>query len=322
MMSFSRVFRHPPRAARRKHRTAGSTRITLRMPTREPFNANWVFSFLGRRAFPGVETCMATRTGDGSGADRISVSRRDGALWLEMPGALADGTADVLARVRRVFDLDADPDAIDSHLLQSPAAHPGFASLRAFVFRGHGTPSKAPSGLSSGNRSASTVPPTWQPGSLRDSAPAGFRRPRRSQAPTWAQSGYPGRGLPRCDSWRARYSNGAMPSCSIHRRRAKHCSVSMASGPGPPNTWPCASPGTRTPFPPRTGPCARSSERTRATLCDVRRRGAPGVPTRSCTSGAVIPASGSDLWRLFQGRRARSRHQRGTDMYYTWQEVL
>ena len=121
---FSRVFRHPPRAARRKHRTAGSTRITLRMPTREPFNANWVFSFLGRRALPGVENVHGYTYRRRVGADRVSVSRRDGALWLEMPGALADGTADVLARVRRVFDLDADPDAIDSHLLQSPGSAP------------------------------------------------------------------------------------------------------------------------------------------------------------------------------------------------------
>lgn len=117
---FSRVFRQPPRAARRKPRTAGSSRISLRMPTREPFNADWVFSFLGRRALPDLENVHGHTYRRRVGGHCISVSRQDGALWLEVPDALADGTANVLARVRRVFDLDADPDAIDSHLLESP----------------------------------------------------------------------------------------------------------------------------------------------------------------------------------------------------------
>ena len=121
---FSRVFRHPPRAARRKRPTAGSSHIGLRMPTREPFNADWVFSFLGRRALPNLESMHGHTYRRRIGDHCISVSRRNGALWLEVPGALADGTADVLARVRRVFDLDADPNAIDSHLLESPECAP------------------------------------------------------------------------------------------------------------------------------------------------------------------------------------------------------
>ena len=121
---FSRVFHRPPRAARRKRVISGSSPVSLRLPTRQPFNADWVFSFLARRALPGLESVRGHTYRRRVDRHCISVSHRDGALWLEVPGALADRTSDVLARVRRVFDLDADPDAIDSHLLESPECVP------------------------------------------------------------------------------------------------------------------------------------------------------------------------------------------------------
>ena len=124
---FSRVFRRPPTAVRRKDASESSSRIRLRLPTREPFNADWVFAFLARRALAGLEGVHDQTYWRQVGDDRISVSHRDGALMLEVPGALADRTADILARVRRMFDLDADPTAIDSHLL----AFPEFARVHA-----------------------------------------------------------------------------------------------------------------------------------------------------------------------------------------------
>lgn len=117
---FLRVFRRPPRATRRKRAPAGVSRIRLRLPMREPFNADWVFSFLARRALPTLEDVQGHTYRRRIGDDHISVSRQDGALWLELPGALANRTADVLARIRRMFDLDADPEAIESHLLEFP----------------------------------------------------------------------------------------------------------------------------------------------------------------------------------------------------------
>lgn len=121
---FLRVFHRPPRAARRSRTREGTSPVRLRLPTREPFHAEWVFSFLARRALPDLERV------DGHSYQRridrhwISVSREDGALWLEVPGALANRTADILARVRRVFDLDADPETIDAHLLECPECAP------------------------------------------------------------------------------------------------------------------------------------------------------------------------------------------------------
>ena len=118
---FSRVFRRPPRKARRRPTHEDTSRVRLRLPTREPFHADWVFSFLARRALPGLERVDGHAYRRRIGRHCISVSRQDAALWLDVPGALAARTADVLTRVRRVFDLDADPNAIDSHLLESPA---------------------------------------------------------------------------------------------------------------------------------------------------------------------------------------------------------
>ena len=127
---FSRVFRCPPRAARRKRATVALSRIRLRLPTREPFNADWVFSFLARRALPGLESVQGHTYRRRVGDHHIAVSRRDQALWLEIPGALADQTADILARVRRMFDLDADPQAIESHLLRFPVFAPRVCAAR------------------------------------------------------------------------------------------------------------------------------------------------------------------------------------------------
>ncbi len=117
---FSRVFRRPPSAVRRKHASESASRIRLRLPAREPFDADWVFSFLARRALAGLEGVHGLTYWRRVGDDRISVSCRDGALVLEVPSVLADKSADLLARVRRVFDLDADPEAIESHLLAFP----------------------------------------------------------------------------------------------------------------------------------------------------------------------------------------------------------
>ena len=121
---FSRVYHHPPRAARRKRVTSVSSPMRLRLPTRQPFNADWVFSFLARRALSGLESVHGHTYRRRVDRHCISVSHRDGALWLEVPDALVDRTSDVLSRVRRVFDLDADPDAIESHLLESRECAP------------------------------------------------------------------------------------------------------------------------------------------------------------------------------------------------------
>ena len=111
------------RAARQPKAPAGSTAITLRLPYREPFDPG-IFTFLAVRALPGIEvgtTASYARTlrlphGDA----RFRVDYDDGGPG--RPLTLTIGAVDLrdlpalLSRVRRLFDLDADPVAIDNAL--------------------------------------------------------------------------------------------------------------------------------------------------------------------------------------------------------------
>lgn len=155
------VFDMTPTALRstaRHHPSApASTSLTLALPYREPFDPG-VFSFLAVRAIPGIEAGTATsyaRTlrlphgdarfsveytgaGNGSGGGRLAgrAMEYDGGPR-RRPLVLTIGAVDLrdlpalLSRVRRLFDLDADPLAIDGALGADPrlsssvAAAPG-----------------------------------------------------------------------------------------------------------------------------------------------------------------------------------------------------
>ena len=104
--------------------------IRLALPVREPFDADGLLSWMRARTVPGVE-----ESEDGAYARTIRLPR--GAAWfLVRPGDDAGGVrltahlediADLgvlVARVRRLLDLDADPAAVDTAL----GAH---AELRA-----------------------------------------------------------------------------------------------------------------------------------------------------------------------------------------------
>ena len=102
---------------------AGGT-LSLRLPYRAPFHSESIFRFLGDRAVPGVETW------DGAIYRRSLRLSHGNAVVALSPGPSApdataitctlhlDNVADVQAavqRCRRLLDLDADPDTIESH---------------------------------------------------------------------------------------------------------------------------------------------------------------------------------------------------------------
>jgi AraC family transcriptional regulator of adaptative response / DNA-3-methyladenine glycosylase II len=114
--------------ARRSHRSSrltptapGLARYSLQLRYRPPFDWGALLAFLGPRAIPGVETIDA-------GVYRRSITIAGEAGWLEVkpgePGALhlliefpePTQTLPIVSRVRRMFDLDADPMIIDGHL--------------------------------------------------------------------------------------------------------------------------------------------------------------------------------------------------------------
>jgi AraC family transcriptional regulator of adaptative response / DNA-3-methyladenine glycosylase II len=112
----------------------GPTMITLKLPVRRPFAAEPLFDFLADRAIPGVEAGRRT-TQRGTAAMTFvrscSLPHGDGVFELiitadDSPLAATlrlDDLRDLSAavsRIRRLLDLDADPEAIDSTLSGDP----------------------------------------------------------------------------------------------------------------------------------------------------------------------------------------------------------
>jgi AraC family transcriptional regulator, regulatory protein of adaptative response / DNA-3-methyladenine glycosylase II len=111
--------------------------LCLRLPYRKPYDWGKMIAFLGDRAIPGVEeagTDFYRRTVlVGKRATVIEVRPVPGKTELSLRIHFPDPQAlpRVVDRVRRVFDLDADPFAIAAHLAHDPLlaasvrAHPG-----------------------------------------------------------------------------------------------------------------------------------------------------------------------------------------------------
>jgi len=128
--TFQQLFDRPPRALRRgrsadqKAAEAGS--VSLKLAYRPPYDWDAMLAFLAARAIPGVETVEHDRyartiaVGDGRGV--LTVESAAGArlaVTVRFPQLRA--LPIIIARVRRVFDLAADPVAIGQHLAQDPA---------------------------------------------------------------------------------------------------------------------------------------------------------------------------------------------------------
>ncbi len=135
--TFRQLYKRPPNALRRAgvvEESAGA--VTVRLGYRPPYDWQAMLSFLRARAIPGVEAVSNNRY-----ARTIAIGDTHGVLVVEPAeqnclqatvriGDLRSLPA-IIARVRRVFDLAADPVAIGAHLSQDPrlaplvAARPG-----------------------------------------------------------------------------------------------------------------------------------------------------------------------------------------------------
>ena len=110
----------------------GST-VTLRLPARAPFDGPGLMRFFADHAVPGVEAGDAgvfTRNLRMPGGTAALELRLDGdaVRCTAHLGRLSDLGA-VVARVRRMFDLDADSDAVDDALGSDPALAPLVAAV-------------------------------------------------------------------------------------------------------------------------------------------------------------------------------------------------
>ncbi len=137
---FQQLFKRPPQALRRMgvaEESVGTTgAVAVKLGYRLPYDWEAILSFLNARAIPGLETVSCGRY-----ARTITIGEEHGVLVVEPVGGNCLRVTvrfpnlrylpTIIARVRRVFDLAADPVAIGAHLSLDPmlaplvAARPG-----------------------------------------------------------------------------------------------------------------------------------------------------------------------------------------------------
>ena len=128
---FLEMFGRPPAALRRGpdrgRREAGA--LSVRLAYRPPYDWDAMLAFLGARAIPGVEAVSANtyrRTiavGGDCGVVSVAPSDRNRInVSVRFPNMAA--LPQIIARVRRVLDLAADPEAIGAHLSLDPVLAP------------------------------------------------------------------------------------------------------------------------------------------------------------------------------------------------------
>ncbi|PRB15950.1 DNA-3-methyladenine glycosylase 2 family protein [Microbacterium sp. MYb62] len=120
------------RARRRLPASAVPGAIDLVLPSRGPLDASGIFAWMAARAVPGVEettvTSFARHLRMSGGPAWFEVSQDEaGRLHLRARVARLGDLAPLVSTVRRIFDLDADPLAIDEAL----SAHAELAPLVA-----------------------------------------------------------------------------------------------------------------------------------------------------------------------------------------------
>ena len=129
--TFVQMFGRPPATLRRirdqTRREAGA--LSIRLAYRPPYDWDAMLSFLGARAIPGVEAISGNtyrRTiaiGGHSGVISVAPADKNRVnVSVRFPDMAA--LPQIIARVRRVFDLAADPDTIGAHLALDPVLAP------------------------------------------------------------------------------------------------------------------------------------------------------------------------------------------------------
>ncbi|HRO26191.1 MAG TPA: AlkA N-terminal domain-containing protein, partial [Luteimonas sp.] len=125
--SFREAYRMAPRDLRRSPRASGDETLVLRLNYRPPYDFAAMLDFLHGRALPGVEKVddsgyrRVIGDSDAPGWLHVGAWPRGGgdeahALRLELHGCPPPRLLGVVERVRRMFDLDADPRTINAAL--------------------------------------------------------------------------------------------------------------------------------------------------------------------------------------------------------------
>lgn len=128
---FQRAYRLPPSQLRQRPQRSAAQGVVLRLGYRPPYDFPALLGFLRVRALPGVES-----VGEGSYARSIDAAGSDAwlrasawpgsapALRLELHGVPASRMHSVVVNIRRMFDLDADPQVIAATLSDDVVLEP------------------------------------------------------------------------------------------------------------------------------------------------------------------------------------------------------
>ena len=131
--AFSAAYGKPPREIRRTRAALAngtSDELVLRLPYRAPYDFAHLAEFYARRAIPGVECVEAGEYRRSFVLDEVpgwfAVAPRagDSALTLRVHHPKASALGTLAARVKRMFDVDADPRALASAFRRSDLLAP------------------------------------------------------------------------------------------------------------------------------------------------------------------------------------------------------
>ncbi|HEV2606506.1 MAG TPA: AlkA N-terminal domain-containing protein [Xanthomonadaceae bacterium] len=116
----------PPTSIRRQRGETPSGALTLRLGYRPPLDFAAMLAFLAKRAIPGIERVetdsyeRVVGPTDASTWIRVTASRAKPELLLEISNTDPRAIPDIVRRVRRMFDLDADLVAVHAALRDEP----------------------------------------------------------------------------------------------------------------------------------------------------------------------------------------------------------
>jgi AraC family transcriptional regulator of adaptative response / DNA-3-methyladenine glycosylase II len=151
--TFAKLYRRPPSELRRRSAAPPVSTVTLRLAYRPPYDWDAILSFLGARAIDGVELIdknryLRTIELDGE-AGSVEIAPGKGHLIATIRFPKVRALLAIVARLRRLFDLDADVQSIGAHLsidkglaplilrrpgLRTPGAWDGFELAMRAIF--------------------------------------------------------------------------------------------------------------------------------------------------------------------------------------------
>jgi AraC family transcriptional regulator of adaptative response / DNA-3-methyladenine glycosylase II len=132
--TFQQLYDRPPAKLRRlggpDETASHGEAVRLSLPYKAPYDWDAILGFLALRAIPGVERVTDHRyerslaIGESVGLIRVEHDAARSRLGVTVRFPKISALPAIIARVRRVFDLAADPVAIGDHLAQDPALAP------------------------------------------------------------------------------------------------------------------------------------------------------------------------------------------------------